>query len=250
MSQTGHKGPGDKEFAINPEPGRLDTREVARYTPAAPAASPGLPGYPRKERRVGMERLRGGGPRVLATISLVALFGLALWFRVSSLEGMPEHIGDESFYGVQAERCLAGKPFALCTPNGNWAPFHTLFQVPLLLAFRPSLTLLRLPTAVSGIAAVILLYALGREVLGRRTALAASALLAAMPAAVVFGRIGCELGHTPLVGVLTLYIRPARARPTPARVPVPGTHHPPDEPVRGADRLGRLSRQGADGRRE
>lgn len=166
--------------------------------PVAPAAQPlGMaPG-----RRVAAVIRRGVVAVLLAALAVE--LGLALWFRVSSLGGMPIFGADEAFYGIQARRLAQGRPFLFHTVTGNIAdPFLILPQVPLHLVFGPEPWIPALPVAASGIAASILAFVLLRGVLDPTTALAAAVLHACLPAAIVFARFGCEFGQTPLVGVI------------------------------------------------
>jgi 4-amino-4-deoxy-L-arabinose transferase-like glycosyltransferase len=145
--------------------------------------------------------------RALATgLIVVPLFAFAMWLRVTSPEAMPEHLGDESYYGLQVERMLAGRPFTVFTATRNLMdPFYAAVQVPLLMLFRPSLWILRFPAMLSGVLAVALTYVLMRRVLDRPTATLAAAVLASLPAAVVFSRIGCEFSQTPLFDLVAIY---------------------------------------------
>jgi len=150
-------------------------------------------------------RPRGLGP-TLCALNLALLFGLALWFRVTSLESFPEPNGDEAWYGVQAGHLVQGAAFSPRTGNGNPVnPFHVGFEVLLLLAFKPSLWILRVSAVVGGIAAVGLTYPLMSRALDRTTALIAAALLAVLPIAILYSRIGYDCSQTPLFSLLALY---------------------------------------------
>lgn len=144
-------------------------------------------------------------PAILLGLHLALLFGAALWLRLTSLEALPEPNGDESWYGVQASRIIRGQAFAVRTPNGNpLNPFHVGVEALLLLAVRPSFWVLRISSAAAGIAAVVLAYRMGARVLDRTTATIAAALLAALPIAILYARIGYDCSQTPLFGVLAL----------------------------------------------
>ena len=145
--------------------------------------------------------------RAAVAIPVAMLFAFGLWFRVSSLEALPEPDGDEAWYAVQYHRLLHGEPFSAQTPHGNpLSPFHAAIEVPLLLAFRPSLWILRMPSVIAGILAVILTYALGARLLDRRTALMASALMAVLPVAIIASRTGYESCQGPLYGLLLIWL--------------------------------------------
>lgn len=157
------------------------------------------------------EAPRAGGPclrmvRLLAVSALVAVFALAVWFRVSSLGALPEHNADESYEGIQLARMLRGKPFTLLTTNNNpLDPFFLALQAPFQLFFSPSIRVLRAPAVISGLLAVIAAYLLGARSLGRGAALIAAALLATLPPAVEFSRIGHEYCQFALVGVIAVH---------------------------------------------
>src|SRR6202040_31302 len=103
---------------------------------------------------------------------------IAFWFRVTSLEAIPGHDGDESYEGTQVSRMLHGDQFTWFTTNGNLMdPFFLAMQVPFQLVSRPSLWVLRAPAVVSGSLAVALAFVLGARVLGRPTALVAAIFL-------------------------------------------------------------------------
>jgi hypothetical protein len=143
---------------------------------------------------------------VANTVNVVLLIGAACWIRLGSLEDMPAHLGDESYYANQVARLMDGKPFTVWTTSGNLLdPFFAVLEIPLLLAFKPSLWALRVPSAACGLLAVFFTYSLGRKILDRTTALIAATLLAALPVAIVFSRIGCEFSQTPLFNLFALY---------------------------------------------
>jgi 4-amino-4-deoxy-L-arabinose transferase-like glycosyltransferase len=139
-------------------------------------------------------------------VCLFVLFALAIWFRISSLGSIPYHDADESYEGVQIARMLKGHSFDLFTTSGNLLdPFFIALQSPFQLLARPSLWVLRVPAALSGLLAVLLTYVLGSRVLGRSTALTAAVVFATLPIAVVFSRVGYEYCQIPLAGVFALY---------------------------------------------
>jgi 4-amino-4-deoxy-L-arabinose transferase-like glycosyltransferase len=138
-------------------------------------------------------------------VGLGLLLAVTFWFRVSSLDVIPGHDGDESYEGTQVARMLQGKPFTVFTFNGNLMnPFFLALQAPIQLVAKPSLWVLRAPSVVSGALAVLLAFVLGSRVLGRPTALVAAIILATLPGASVYSRIGHEYSQIPLVGVIAL----------------------------------------------
>ena len=150
-------------------------------------------------------KIRRAFKSVLLTC-LVVEMALAFWFRTSSLGAVPAFGADEAFYGIQARRLMQGRPFSMHTETGNIAdPFLILAQAPFHLFFEPTTWVPVLPVAVSGILAAVLAYFLLRRVLDPPTALAAAALHATLPAAIIFARFGCEFGQTPLIGLIAAY---------------------------------------------
>ena len=70
---------------------------------------------------------------------------------------------------------------------------------------RPSIGVLRAPAVVSGLLAILVIYAFGTKVLDRPTAgFLAAVVLATLPGAIVYGRIGHEYCQMPLVGALAI----------------------------------------------
>lgn len=141
----------------------------------------------------------------LIVVALVVLFGLSAWFRASSLASLPETDGDEAWHAIQLVHMMRGEAFSVRTEHGlPLSPIHALLELPLLLVFKPSYALLRIPSLLTGMLAVFLIYRLGSRVFDRTTGLIASALLAALPVAIIFSRTGYESSHAPLYGVLLL----------------------------------------------
>ena len=150
---------------------------------------------------------RGPEPRRLLVacmiVSPTAELALTCWFRSSSLGAIPTHRGDESYFGIQASRLARGDSFRMTSPTGNLlSPVLIACQAVLHLAFEPSAAPLRTPVALSGLAAVALVFLAASRRLDRPTGLLAATLLATVPVAIDFSRVGCEYGQTPLVGVL------------------------------------------------
>jgi hypothetical protein len=134
------------------------------------------------------------------------LFALAIWLRVTSLEALPDIDADEAWFATQFVHILRGEPFEDRTPTGNpLSPFQAPIEVPLLLAFKPSLWITRVPSVVAGILAAILSYILGSRILDRPTALIAAGVMAVLPFAIVQSRTGYDCSQTPLYSVLLLY---------------------------------------------
>src|SRR4051812_16860046 len=120
--------------------------------------------------------------KAVDALALATLFGLALWFRITSLGGMPFSDADEAFFGLQAQRLLAGRAFEWQTPTGNLvSPTNTVPLALLLSVCRPSMALLRVPALVCGLLTVGLTYRLGARIVGRAAALIAAGIVATLP---------------------------------------------------------------------
>jgi hypothetical protein len=145
------------------------------------------------------------GFRALCAASLVALFGLSLWARVTSLETSPATCADEAFFGLQAERLAHGR--AISSTTGSYKPVDYVYSAagaPLHLIFRPSYTLERTPAVLFGLAAVVLCYAFVAREHDRTTGLIAAGLLATLPIAIMYARIGWEYSEVPFWTALIL----------------------------------------------
>ncbi len=143
--------------------------------------------------------------RYLLAAGFTLLFAVALWFRVSSLSAFPCHSGDEAYYGLQTARLLRGESFALRTPSQNLLnPYSIVLQSPFHLVARPSVWILRVPAVLCGVLAVALTYVLGTRRVDQTIALIAAALLAALPSAVYYSRVGLEQSQLPLFGILVI----------------------------------------------
>ena len=169
--------------------------------------------------RTGIARLKEGvtlmekGISWLGTASMWLLLAAAVWFRTTSLEAIPEVHGDEAWYGIQVGHLLRGEPFATKTFSGSpLNPFFSGLMVPLHLAIRPTGWILRTPAVVSGILAVVATFVVGSKVLDRSTAMIAAALLAALPAAIVYSRTAFDCSQLPLFGIV-IFGFAFRARP-------------------------------------
>jgi 4-amino-4-deoxy-L-arabinose transferase-like glycosyltransferase len=137
---------------------------------------------------------------------LVLLFGVAVWFRVTSIESLPDIESDEAWYGVQAYHLGRGEPFETKTINGNpLNPLNTGLEVPLLLIFEPACWILRVPSMLAGLLTIALTYVLGSRIFGRRAALIAAGLVAVLPITILYSRKGYDCSPTPLMSFLLLY---------------------------------------------
>ena len=120
----------------------------------------------------------------------------AVALRLYALGRLPGIIGDEAWYGVQAQRLLAGTGGELRTPTGNVPGLFQLGSLSLLHAiFQPSALLLRIPALISSLVAIGLAYAVGRRFFGPAAGMVALVLTACLPASIVYARFGWDPSH-------------------------------------------------------
>ncbi len=144
--------------------------------------------------------------RYLRGANVVLLFALGFWFRLSSLEALPPFVGDEAWSGNQSYAFLHGEPYTFWTPTHNpTSPFHTGMVALALTVFEPRLWVLRLPSVLAGLLAVVLTDVLGRRVLDRTTARIAAVLMAVLPAQIVWSRTGVDCSQLILFSLLVIY---------------------------------------------
>jgi hypothetical protein len=129
----------------------------------------------------------------LLVVAFSLMMGLALWCRITSLGTSPMagHDGDGAFFGVQAERLAHGQPIELRTGGGKPVdPLYIVAEAPLHLVVKPSFVIQRLPAVLFGALAVVLLYRCTFRTMDLETALIASGLLACLPIAIIYSRLG------------------------------------------------------------
>ena len=138
------------------------------------------------------------------TILLIALLaGIAL--RVFALDRLPGINADEAWYGVNVEAFLDGETPFLRTGVGNpLNPLHSLPLLALSFVLAPSLALLRVPSVIWGVAAMLFAFPLLARPLGQRAAMLAALLLSILPAAVAYSRLGWDPSDTPAVALLAV----------------------------------------------
>jgi 4-amino-4-deoxy-L-arabinose transferase-like glycosyltransferase len=130
-------------------------------------------------------------PRLAAAAPLVLVLALAAGLRLWSFAG----VGGNAFYDA-AVRSMSlswhNLFFGAFDPTGmaaiDKAPVDLWLQVASVKLLGFGTVALRLPEALGGIAAVWLLYALGRRLFGRAAGFAAATALAVLPASVLTGR--------------------------------------------------------------
>jgi len=135
------------------------------------------------------------GAKLLVGAVLLA----AIWFRLWDLGRLPGINGDEAWYGVQAQRLIAGSGGELRTPTGNVPGlFHLGSLAALHTVFSPSGFLLRLPTLLSSLVAMVLVYVTAKRFFGRSEAIAALVLMACLPVNIAYARTGWDPSHAPM----------------------------------------------------
>jgi hypothetical protein len=143
--------------------------------------------------------------RAVLWMGFVGLLTGGVWFRVTSLGTAPVPSADEAIYGVQAVNLLQGRSIQIVTASKHLlSPLLIgLELVPALLA-GPSYTGIRLPAACCGLAAVALSYLVVRRRFDQTTGAIAAGLMASLPIAIVFSRIGWEPCLIPAYSLLCL----------------------------------------------
>jgi len=115
--------------------------------------------------------------------------------------------GDEAWMGVQAMAALHHNPaFRWHTPSGN--PLNLFLFVPELVLHaiaRPSFGLLRLPAALSGIAALPVAFWFCRRAFGHRTAWIFTVLLAVLPINIAYSRFAWDACQTLLATTCAIF---------------------------------------------
>ena len=130
----------------------------------------------------------------------------ALYFRGYALGTLPGLIGDEAWYGVQAQRLLEGADIGLRTPTGNVPGLIQMGSLVLLHSlFQPSALLLRLPTFLSSLAAIAVCYSIGRRFFGPAAGMAALLLMACLPVNIAYARLGWDPSHAPLLVLIATH---------------------------------------------
>ena len=157
----------------------------------------GLSGAPRLRRPTVSRR---------ETIILSAILALALSLRVIRLD-LPRVLVDE-WHFINGVTYFWDNPTPqLLRPIGEYDPFPRVIMVVVADAvalFGRTFAALRVVPALIGTATVGAIYLLARELLDRRAALAAAALLATFPPFLHFSRLGLINSADPLFGTLAL----------------------------------------------
>ena len=144
---------------------------------------------------------------VVKTLTVGLVLAWALWDRVAALGTLPGINGDEAWYANQLLRWSHGEEVAWRTPTGNLpGPLHfgllfALLKLPLPRAFW----VLRLPTVLSSLTAIAVIFVALKRRFGRDTGLVGGLLLATIPVGIVYARLGWDPSHAPFLGALGLW---------------------------------------------
>lgn len=151
--------------------------------------------------------------RGLLIANAMALLTVAVALRAWQLGNIPGVNGDEAWSGVQAARLLAGESVDWWTPHGN--PLNLFLVLPLAAlqaVASPSFTLLRLPSLISGLAALVANYFLCRRAFDGRTAMVSTIFLALLPIDIAYSRFAWDASQSLLATVFVLYLPIAHCR--------------------------------------
>lgn len=144
-------------------------------------------------------------PRLVA-LNIAGMLLVSVVYRIWRLGHMPGVNGDEAWYGVWAVGLLRDGTAPWFTPTGNLLnPFFSGIQVLLHSLFPPSLLLLRLPAVISGLAALLVNFALCRRVFDQRTAVGSTLILAVLPVNIAYSRFGWDASQTLLATLPVMY---------------------------------------------
>ena len=156
--------------------------------------------------------------RSVLIVGTILLLAVAVFLRAWKIDHIPGINGDEAWMAVQAQEFLVGGDVTWQTPTGN--PLNPFLFLPHLLLAKllpPSVVALRLPTLLSGLAALCVNYWLCRRVFDRRTALITTATLAVLPINIAYSRFAWDASQSLLFTLPVVYGSAALAttrRPT------------------------------------
>ncbi len=172
----------------------------AETTPTATTPASRNAGSPQSRRRL----------RWLLVLVLV----VAALFRLVALDHAPPGLHQDEAVNAWNAWCLLktgtdqfGTPwpiFCIRAIGDYRSALFTYVMMPFLAAGGLNLWMIRLPAALSGLAAVLVMYVVGRRMFGTGTGLVAAALLALSPTHIQMSRLGLEASQTPLLTMLPL----------------------------------------------
>jgi hypothetical protein len=143
--------------------------------------------------------------RRVAAILCALLILISVGFRLQALGELPGVNGDEAWYGNLVHDILEGQPRFL-TPSR--IPINPFYIVPLLLGHLfadDSITLLRFPALVSGLAVLFLNFRFASTFFCRQTAIVSITMLAVLPAMIAYSRFGWDMSQMPLATLCIVY---------------------------------------------
>jgi hypothetical protein len=130
----------------------------------------------------------------------------AIAARFYGVHRFPGIIGDEAWYGVQAQRFLTGEGAEYRTPTGNLPGAIQFLSLSALHQFMPPSALtLRIPALLSSIAAIAMAGFIARRHFGRAAGWTAAALMACLPLNIAYARLGWDPSHTVLLVLVATY---------------------------------------------
>lgn len=143
----------------------------------------------------------------LGIIVTGAIILFSMLFRLVGLDHIPGLNGDEAWYGIQAMSISQGHPWELWAPSAR--PLINIFLLlPLLflhLFFDPAFWVVRAPSVVAGILAVLLAYRLFRDIIGRPAAISLALLTATLPINIAYSRFGWDPSFLIIYAIFILY---------------------------------------------
>lgn len=153
----------------------------------------------------------------LLLYSCLALIAAGMFWRGVQLDRIPGVNGDEAWYGVQSQRFLEEYVFGKTlpeqervnfrTPTGNlWNPFLMIPRLVLDALFEPSILSLRLPALISGMLTLLVNWRLCRRAFDRATAWLTTSLLAVLPIAMIYSRLGWDACQSVLFCLPLVYL--------------------------------------------
>jgi hypothetical protein len=147
-----------------------------------------------------------GGIQLTAAAATALLLLWALADRIYALGRWPGINGDEAWYGVQLLRGFGGDLSSWRTPSGNLpGPLHLTLLGGLLHLLPQRLWVLRVPTVLSSVAAIVITFVALRRRFNREMGIIGALLQACVPVGIVYARLGWDPSHAPLLGALGLW---------------------------------------------
>lgn len=145
-------------------------------------------------------------PRVIAPLLFGGLILAGLFLRVYAIGRLPGINGDEAWYGVAATDLASGWRLAI-TPNGNpIGPLQFGELAILHLFFAPSVAVLRIPSLLSSLGAIILGYFVGKRIGGKTTAWPVMLIMAVLPMNIAYARLGWDPSHSGFLILLATFL--------------------------------------------